>query len=197
MSVCKWEKKPCERAALWGVIGPPAYSLQPIHRKNGCLGGSGGFFPRVVPKLRRDLLFFRALWRPFGPARAYIPAAGAISAGNGHRLAGLLCVVAAMWEGKLLHLHCLGADSSVLRSWCYCVLFGRLNTIERSRVVFPTVRSRPKLHPLAVFRTVSNFVSALSAVSGRISRALCGGGFILAAWLYLTAHRQCAAHTDG
>lgn len=129
-----------ERVALWGVIGPPAYSLQPIHRKNGCLGGSGGFFPRVVPKLRRDLLLFRALWSSFGSARAYISAAGAVSAGNVHRLAGLLCVVACDVGGKAFTpplLECKFVRALLLVLLC---AFGCLNSTERSLVVLPTVR---------------------------------------------------------
>lgn len=43
-----------------------AYSLLLFHRKNGCFGSSGGSFPRVVPKLCRDLFLFRALWSTAG-----------------------------------------------------------------------------------------------------------------------------------
>lgn len=146
LSVCGWGKEHhhwaaglTERVALWGVIGPPAYSLQPIHRKNGCLGGSGGFFPRVVPKLRRDLLFFRALWSPFGSAWAFIPAAGAMSAGNVHRLAGLFCVVGCDVGGKAFTPPL--RECKIVRALLLVLLcaFGRFNSIKCSLVVFATV----------------------------------------------------------
>ncbi|KAL0182921.1 hypothetical protein M9458_022296, partial [Cirrhinus mrigala] len=46
-------------------------------RNNVCLGGSGWFFPGIMPELRRDLLVSGAVWSNAGPAGGVVPGAGA------------------------------------------------------------------------------------------------------------------------
>lgn len=163
-----------ERAALWGVIGPPAYSLQPIHRKNGCLGGSGGFFPRVVPRLRRDLLFFRALWSSVGSARAYFSAAGALSGGNVHRWAALLCVCG-LRCGREKGFTPPFAREQIRQgfcSWSYCVL----SDVSSDPMLLCCGRGGRLKTETSNAGSVKCF-RASSVVSRRISGALCGGDF--------------------
>lgn len=63
---------------------PDAVALDRLvwREKDGCLGGNGELPPCPVSQLRRHLLLSGALRSAAGPARAHLPAAGAIPAGH-------------------------------------------------------------------------------------------------------------------
>lgn len=79
---------------------------------------------------------------------------------------------------------CLGANSSVRFLVVLLCASGRLDSMKCLSGVVLVVAHRRKVHTRAVW-TVPKRVWASSVVSWRISGALCGGGFLLAAWLYL------------
>lgn len=82
------------RVELWALIGPPSSCVSGPHwsyelsvsrcsaGKDGCFGGSGGFFPRFEPKLRRYLLFSGAIWSLVGFTGAHVSPVGEISPGH-------------------------------------------------------------------------------------------------------------------